>query len=241
MYLDKYIEDHGKQTDYPIFDDGIYKDIIFPTNDLFLAQFKGMNFNAVDIVVKYLAIENYYGLNDFGFNLYKKMQMLRTGKNWNDRFISLIKSVEKSYDDDSKIETDLNYSIHDGAHRTALALFHNKKNVPVRLFNTSIYRRSYDLSWFYENLFTKEELEIIKNKLIETSFELLEKISAGNYSHNKKYKKQMADEAVSKVKTLYFLLLMIEKDKMISNKMIHKLRLQLDNISKCLVGWRKAI
>ncbi len=83
--------------------------------------------------------------------------------------------------------------------------------------------------------------EIIKNKLIETSFELLEKISAGNYSHNKKYKKQMADEAVSKVKTLYFLLLMIEKDKMISNKMIHKLRLQLDNISKCLVGWRKAI
>ena len=83
--------------------------------------------------------------------------------------------------------------------------------------------------------------EIIKNKLIETSFELLEKISEGNYSHNKKYKKQMADEAVSKVKTLYFLLLMIEKDKMISNKMIHKLRLQLDNISKCLVGWRKAI
>ena len=169
MYLDKYIEEHGKQTDYPIFDDVIYKDIDFPTNDLFLAQFKGMNFNAVDIVVKYLAIENYYGLNDFGFDLYKKMQMLRTGKDWNDRFISLIKSVENSYDNESKIETDLNYSIHDGAHRTALALFHNKKNVPVRLFNTSIYRRSYDLSWFYENLFTKEELEIIKNKLIELS------------------------------------------------------------------------
>ena len=76
--------------------------------------------------------------------------------------------------------------------------------------------------------------ELVKNKL-------LERISSGNYSHNKKYKKQMADEAVSKVKTLYFLLHMIEKDKMISNKMIHKLRLQLDNISKCLVGWRKAI
>ena len=83
--------------------------------------------------------------------------------------------------------------------------------------------------------------ELVKNKLVETSFELLERISSGNYSHNKKYKKQMADEAVSKVKTLYFLLHMIEKDKMISNKMIHKLRLQLDNISKCLVGWRKAI
>ena len=83
--------------------------------------------------------------------------------------------------------------------------------------------------------------ELIKNKLVETSFELLEKISSGNYSHNKKYKKQMADEAVGKVKTLYFLLYMIEKNRMISNKMIYKLRINLDNISKCLVGWRKAI
>lgn len=83
--------------------------------------------------------------------------------------------------------------------------------------------------------------EMIKKQLVETSFELLERISAGNYSHNKKYKKQMADEAVAKVKTLYFLLRMIEKNQMISTKMIHKLRLQLDNISKCLIGWRKAI
>ena len=83
--------------------------------------------------------------------------------------------------------------------------------------------------------------ELIKNKLVKTSFELLERISAGNYSHNKKYKKQMADEAVSKITILYFLLYLIEKNKMISNKMIHKLRLQLNNISKCLIGWRKAI
>ena len=83
--------------------------------------------------------------------------------------------------------------------------------------------------------------EMIKKQLVKTSFELLERISAGNFSHNKKYKKQMADETVAKVKTLYFLLHIIEKNKMISTKMIHKLRLQLDNISKCLVGWRKAI
>ena len=83
--------------------------------------------------------------------------------------------------------------------------------------------------------------ELIKNKLVQTSFELLEKISSGNYSHNKKYKRQMADEAVSKVKTINFLLYMIENDKMISNKMTHRLKLQLDEISKCLIGWRKAI
>lgn len=83
--------------------------------------------------------------------------------------------------------------------------------------------------------------ELIKNKLLETSFELLERISSGNYSHNKKYKKQMADEAVSKIKTLYFLLYMIEKNKLMSDKMIFKLKTNLDNISKCLIGWRKAI
>ena len=55
--------------------------------------------------------------------------------------------------------------------------------------------------------------EVIKKQLVETSFELLERISAGNFSHNKKYKKQMADEAVAKVKTIYFLLHMIEKNK----------------------------
>ena len=34
--------------------------------------------------------------------------------------------------------------------------------------------------------------EMIKEQIVKKSFELLEKISAGNYSHNKKYKKQMA-------------------------------------------------
>ena len=82
---------------------------------------------------------------------------------------------------------------------------------------------------------------MIKKQLVKTSFELLEKISAGNYSHNKKYKKQMADEAVAKVKTLYFLFHMMEKDNMISIKRIYKLKLKLDTISKCLVGWRKAM
>ena len=99
---------------------------------------------------------------------------------------------------------------------------------------------------FINNMYTNvqnfpKKHELIKNKLVQTSFELLEKISSGNYSHNKKYKRQMADEAVSKVKTINFLLYMIENDKMISNKMTHRLKLQLDEISKCLIGWRKAI
>lgn len=167
MYLDKYIEECGAKTDYPIFENENHKDIIISPKDLFLAQYKGINFNAIDIVVKYLAIENYYGINSFGFELYNKMQLLRTGNNWDNRFIDLIKSVENNYDFNSRVETDLNYSIHDGAHRTALALFHNQEEIPIRLYNTSIYRRSYDMSWFYENVFTEKEIKIIEDKFKE--------------------------------------------------------------------------
>lgn len=117
--------------------------------------------------MKYLAIENFYGLNDFGFNLYKKTQLLRTNKEWEDRFRELIKSVESGYDKNSFVETDLNYSIHDGAHRVALGLFHGIKELPLRLFNTSLYRRPYSLKWFLENDYSEEELQIIINKLNE--------------------------------------------------------------------------
>lgn len=165
MYLNKYIKENGKETDYPVFCGCDHTDIYLPTNDLFLSQYIGNEYNAVDIIVKYLAIENYYGINNYGFDLYNKMQQARINEKWDDRFKSLIKSIEQSYKDDSFIETDLNYSIHDGAHRTALALFHNVKNIPIRLFNTFLYRRDYSLPWFISNNFSDEELSLINNKL----------------------------------------------------------------------------
>ncbi len=165
MFLDKYINEHGVSSDYPVFED-IYKDIMINTKDLFLAQFKDGEFNAVDIAVKYLAIENYYGLNNYGFNLYNKLQYYRTGKNWSERFKNLIKSFEKGYDNNSFIDADLNYSIHDGAHRVALALFHNVDELKVRLFNTNLYRREYKFD-FLLPYFNADELSIIRNKLNE--------------------------------------------------------------------------
>lgn len=167
MYLDRYIKENGKKTDYKVFsNDGVSGIINIPTSDLFLAQFKDGKFNAVDVIVKYLAIENYYGKNCNGFNLYNKMQNKRVKENWNDRFISLIKSVEKKgFKDDSYIETDLNYSIHDGAHRLALALYFGIDNLNVKVFNTELYRRDYDISWFENNDFSKEELIQIEEQL----------------------------------------------------------------------------
>lgn len=173
MFLDKYIEKTGKTTDCDIFKNGISIDITIPTNDLFLAQYDNGNFNAMDVIVKLLAIENYYGMNDFGFNLYNKMQEKRIGQNWEERFKTLIKSVEeKGLIDLHSIDTDISYSIHDGAHRLALAIFHGVKEMKIKTFNTELLRRRYGIEWFYENGFTEEEIEIIMNKFQEVESKL---------------------------------------------------------------------
>lgn len=164
MFLDKYIEENGASTDYPIFNGGNERQLLIFTKDLFLAQYKGDIYNAVDIAVKYLAVENYYGINNYGFELYNKLQFYRIHQNWEKRFINLIESVEKGYDYNSFIDTDLTYSIHDGAHRVALCLFHDIEQIKIKIFNTFLYRRNYDLSWLLK-YFTKDEINIIKTKL----------------------------------------------------------------------------
>ena len=171
MYLSNYAKELGKDSDFIIFNGNDFVDIDIKTTDLFLAQYVGDYFNAVDVVVKYLAIENYYGINNNGFAIYKKMQMARVKEDWTEGFIKLIKSLEKGYDTNNKIETDLNYSIHDGAHRLALGLYHGLDSSPARIYNVNVLRRSYTLNWFTGNGFTSEEINIIMDKLNE----LLEK------------------------------------------------------------------
>lgn len=167
MWLEKYVKEVGIATDYPKFngEECIY--INLKATDLFLAQYYNGEFNAIDIVVKFLAIENYYKKNDFGLELYRKMQTKRVGEDWNERFINLMKSFEQGIDMDSWIKTDLCYSIHDGAHRLALALYHNYEDVPVRVFNVEVQRRYYGINWFRENGFSEEEMALINAKLQE--------------------------------------------------------------------------
>lgn len=167
MWLEKYVKEVGIATDYPKFNGEECIHINLKTTDLFLAQYCNGEFNAFDIVVKYLAIENYYNKNDFGFELYRKMQLKRVGEDWNERYIGLIKSFENGINMNSWIKTDLSYSIHDGAHRLALALYHNFGEVPVRVFNVSIQRRYYGIEWFRENGFSESEIATIEEKLEE--------------------------------------------------------------------------
>lgn len=167
MWLEKYIKEVGSATDYPKFNgkDCIYVNL--KATDLFLAQYHDCEFNAIDIVVKFLAIENYYKKNDFGFELYRKMQMKRVGEDWTERFVKLIQSFENGIDMESWVKTDLHYSIHDGAHRLALALFHGYEDIPVRVFNVEVQRRYYGINWFRENDFSEKEISLIMSKLNE--------------------------------------------------------------------------
>jgi hypothetical protein len=167
MFLSKYVKEVGMMTDYPKFNGEEFFDVNLTTTDLFLAQYVNNDFNAVDVVVKYLAIENYYGKNTYGFKLYQKMQTKRIGEDWTKRFKNLIRSFESGMDMSSWIETDVNYSIHDGAHRLALSLYYNYNDIHVRVFNVEAKRRTYNLEWFVDNGFTNEEIQMIQLKLME--------------------------------------------------------------------------
>ena len=48
--------------------------------ELFFQHNTKQGFLRYDMIVRLLAIENYYGINDFGFDLYYKMQKARNGK-----------------------------------------------------------------------------------------------------------------------------------------------------------------
>lgn len=167
MFLAKYIKEVGMMTDYPKFNGGEFFDVNITTTDLFLSQYVNNDFNAVDVVVKYLAIENFYCKNTYGFELYRKMQTKRIGEDWTERFKNLIRSFENGMDMSSWIEVDINYSIHDGAHRLALALYNHYEDIHVRVFNVEAQRRTYNLEWFVTAGFTNEEVQLIQLKMMK--------------------------------------------------------------------------
>lgn len=83
--------------------------------------------------------------------------------------------------------------------------------------------------------------KLVREELIKESFEILNKISIGNNSHNKKLKKTYADEAIGNVKVAEFLVEVCEENKYINSKSSYKLKNSLTEILKCLIGWRKSL
>lgn len=90
-------------------DCNISKTMVIDTNELMLCQYKENQFNRYDIVVRLLAIKHYYGQNAYGFNLYERMQSIRSedenyGNISRKRFVEVIKSFEENgYNSNSEL------------------------------------------------------------------------------------------------------------------------------------------
>ena len=142
-----------------------YAHILYDVRGIFSKQYKENIFNRMDIVVRYLAIEEYYGKNNYGFGLYEKMQKARGQTVHNIyRFKDLIKSInENGFSEESSILVDQNLQLIDGSHRLACALYFNVKRIPIKI-DPKISDIKYSIDWFEYVGFTKNELKIIEDK-----------------------------------------------------------------------------
>jgi hypothetical protein len=139
------------------------------TPKILAKQIKNGEFNRYDIIIRYLAIENYYGQNNIGFDLYNKMQALRVNEKQDStyRLISLVQNIEKfGFNNQSPILVDRHQNLIDGSHRFAASLYFDRDVLPLKRYRLrkEIY---YGIEWFVENNFNKNELNIIINKTSE--------------------------------------------------------------------------
>jgi len=125
------------------------------------------------IIVKYLAIENIFDLNDFGIDLYKKTIKRRhkfLGKPGSPRhsikrFIKLIKSIKLEYKQKYPIEIDeISLMIRRGEHRFACALFFNVKKISITKFRSKDLK-GISINWFKKVDFSDYYIDILNSKL----------------------------------------------------------------------------
>ena len=144
------------------------KHLTFEVRELFFQHNGTTDFSRYDMIVRLLAVENEYGLNDYGFCMYCRMQEARQSKAWVEtsvkRFKTLIESYKHNgYNTQSEIELDCNLHLIDGSHRMAMAMFHKVLfiSAKVRPYKTSVF---YGIEWFLLNGFTTNECEILTKR-----------------------------------------------------------------------------
>jgi hypothetical protein len=122
--------------------------------------------NRYDVFVRCLAIDEYYGKNNYGFNLYNKMQKLRVGtsEGYEGRFKKLIENVEKKgFNPEYPISIGSGI-LCDGSHRTSCILSFDIDNVPYEKVERK--KVSYNKTWF-DMKFTAKEVQLIEAKRLE--------------------------------------------------------------------------
>ena len=148
---------------------------MYSVKKLYLKQYRNGILNRVDIIARYLAIEQFYGINDYGYDLYTRMQKARNVENSHDikKFITLIKSIELNGFMQFPIQVDNDFELVDGSHRMALALFFSMDSVPIEIVPADKHCYGYN---FFSNCFSVSEIELLEKK----EKEILENLSLQN-------------------------------------------------------------
>jgi len=150
--------------------------------DIFEAQIIEGYCRRMDIVVHYLAIENYYGKNDFGFDLCLKVHDKRTRGRFArsvrriEGFKRLVSKTTKENFNTKKYPLEINFGIMDivqGAHRMAFALYFGIDTVYARNVRKRKRRVDFGWKWFEKKGFDQSVIDILLNKkqLIMDGFE----------------------------------------------------------------------
>lgn len=139
--------------------------------ELFMQENATDGFNRYDMIVRLLAIECEKGINDFGWDFYRRMQKARVGDDRLEdrviRFKNLIKSYDEGgYDTSSEIELDCNLHLIDGSHRMAMALYHHIPMINVKV-RPNKHDCFYGIEFFRINDFSDAECNIIQNRYKE--------------------------------------------------------------------------
>ena len=140
-------------------------------SDIYFANCENKQLLRWDVAVKLLAVENYYGKNDFGFELYAKMQNARAGcdraEEAKANFVNLIRSWEENgYDPTSCIYVDSDLTLQNGAHRLAMAIYHGMPYINAHTLHRDK-PRDFGEKFFAGSGFSEDEMEIIRNKSLE--------------------------------------------------------------------------
>lgn len=118
--------------------------------------------NIYSILVRYLAIENYFGKNNYGYEIYTKVQ----GKLFGEaaagrRLLSFCKLINdwksKGCVLDTNILLDKNFEILDGAHRIALARYYQMEEINCDIYDCTLHSSE----WREDKLFLKEDTLIL--------------------------------------------------------------------------------
>lgn len=139
--------------------------IFLPTYFIYQKSMKD-NMNDCEILIRFLALDEYFAKNNYGFKIYDEIQKYRVNlireipsAQYDNvhTFKNLINSIQtKGFLSQYPIVLNKDFSVVDGAHRLAIALYLGIKEVPVvfpqEAFN---FEFDYSINWLKSNGFEK--------------------------------------------------------------------------------------